>query len=204
MKSWLSVFILLIAIVLIPILIQFHWTRNAMAKFAKRHAMTYEKTWWNFFSIGKIHGEVGHQAFFMGSMSSNYGFGPELDKEYEEWNYPQMHINIKGMPGKLVIQRRMPSNAIGVLPRKTRMPILETGDEAFDSQFKVIGYKDETLPWLTARRRKTIVTFLSLEHYFVSNGGLRYGTSNTRTRLNEMEEAFAHLTAAQHELQKIQ
>jgi hypothetical protein len=207
MKSWLIFLIPLLVIVLVPILVLFQRTRLAMAKFAKRHAMTYEKTWWNLFGIGEIHGEVGHEAFFMGLMSSNYGFGPVAEQDYPEEKYPQMHIEIEGMPRKLVIQKRVPGrigNIVEVLSRKTGMPMLETGDEAFDSQFKVIGYKDEVLPWLTARRREAIAAFLSRENYDVSKGGLKYGTIKTHIRLDEMEEAFAHLTAAQRELQKVQ
>ena len=207
MKSWLTFFIALFVIVLIPIMIQFQLTRSAMAKFAKRHAMTYKKIWWNLFSIGEIHGEVDHETFSMGSMSSKYGFGPEVDQYYEEMKYPQMYINIKGMPRKMVINKRTPRR-IGYIAEvsssKARIPVLETGDEAFDSQFKVIGYKDEVLPWLTERRREVIAAFLSREHYHVSTGCLKYGNSKTRIRLDEMEEAFSHLIGAQRELQKAQ
>lgn len=207
MKNWLILFIPLVASVLVPILVQFQLTRRAMAEFAKRHVMTYEKPWWNLFSIGEIHGEAGHVAFYMGLMSSKYGFGPELDQEYEEMKYPQMHVNIEGMPRKLVIQRRMPSrigNIIEDPSQKTRMPIVKTGDESFDSQFKVIGYKDEALPWLTVQRREAIAAFLSRANYHVFKGGLTYGTAKIRMRLDEMEEAFAHLTSSQRELQKVQ
>ena len=207
MKSWLTFFIALFVIVLIPIMIQFQLTRSAMAKFAKRHSMTYKKIWWNLFNIGEIQGEVDYEVFSMGSMSSKYGFGPEVDQQYEEMKYPQMCIQIKGMPRKLVISKRTPSR-IGAIAEvssgKARIPVLETGDEAFDSQFKVIGYQDEVLPWLTARRREVIAAFLSRDHYHVSSGCLKYGTSKTRIRFDEMEEAFSHLTATQSELQKAQ
>ena len=174
-----------------------------MAEFSKRHAMKYQKPRRHLFGIGEIHGKVGREAFFMGLLSTKYDFGPVAEQDYPEEKATYMHTGIEGMPRKLVIRRRQPGrfgNIVEFLSSKTGIPMLKTGDEAFNSRFDVIGYKDEVLPWLTARRREIIASFLSHENCVVAKGGLECCFTKTYISLDDMEEAFAHLTAAQREL----
>ncbi len=203
MKSWLLFILLAVAVILVPVLIQFRWTRRAMAEFAKQHGMTYKNPRKALFSIGKIRGTVNQADFFMGMLPTNYSLGPVAEMDYPQEKFPYMYIAVNGMPQKLVIRRRVTGRVgaiIDTLSKRTGIPKLKTGDAAFDAQIDVIGYENEALPWLTALRRQIIVNFLSKRDYVVTRGGLAYSTGKTHIKREDLEEAFAHLTAAQREL----
>lgn len=74
--------------------------------------------------IGEIQGKVDHASFFMGILSKNYGFGPVAEQDYPEAKVPHMHIEIEGMPEKLIIRRRggKPSGMAMILASASHIP----------------------------------------------------------------------------------
>ncbi len=207
MKSWLIFLIPLLAIILGSVLIQFHWTRRAMAAFAKRHGVSYKNPGWNLFDIGELSGKIDAADFFMGEISTNYGFGPVTEQDNPDEKFTCMRLDVSGMPERMVIHRRG-NGKIGditdFLSHKTGIPMVKTGDAAFDSRFNVVGYPEEVLPWLTAQRRETMTAFLSRENCVATRGGLQCDMSRTHISIDDLEAALLHLTATRRALRKAQ
>ncbi len=204
MKSWLIFFIPPLFLILIFVLIQLQLTRNAMTEFAKKHNFTYKKPKFGaFFNTGGIHGSTNNVTFFMGMLSTNYGFGPVAEIDYADEKFLYMKINVNSMPNRLVISKREEGRFGKIIDKfsiMTGIPLIKTGDEAFDSKIKVIGYEKEVLPWLTEQRRKVIIDFLSKKNCVITQNGVACTLSKTRLSLKDLEETYTHLITTQVKL----
>lgn len=201
MKGWLIIFLTPLSIILLLVAVQLWQTRRAMEKFALQHGMSYVKSHIPFFGMGEIRGTVNGAVFFMGMMSRDYS--PEKgERDLSYRKYMSMHIEINGMPRKLIIEERVSDSMSRVTEARrsqTVTPLIRTGNADFDSRCSVYGHEEDALPWLTVRRKDTIAAILSREHCAFAKGGLLFSMSKTRLTLEDLEEVFAHLTEAQQE-----
>jgi hypothetical protein len=196
MKSWILIFLVPLAVLLSLVVFQLQLTRSAMASFAQKHGMTYVKSRVPLFGMGEIRGTVNGAAFFMGMLSMDHA--PEADeKDLSYRKYLSMHIEISGMPRKLIIEQRTSGSHVTDTRRsQTVTPPVRTGDADFDSKFCVYGIDKEVLTWLTAGRRRVIADILIRENCVIAKGGLIIPSSETRLTLQDMEEMYSHLSAA--------
>jgi len=205
-KSWLIWFIPPLLVILVAVAAQLYRTRRAMAEFARMHHFSYERPTGfpgALFGLGRVHGTIDHGQFTMGLQLITYDFGPSFEQRQPEEKSPGMHLTVDGMPHKMVIRKRE-AGRLGqlheLLSSRSKVPMVRTGDEDFDSRAEVVGYAEEVLPWLTPGRRAVLAAFVDKDGYVVTRGGLAYRNERTHIRLAEMEEALAWLLATQRKL----
>lgn len=104
------------------------------------------------------------------------------------------------MPDRLIICKQIKGNfgkIINKFSKITGLPLLKTGDDAYDAEVKTIGFANEAFPWLISQHKKAIIDFLSKNNCVISQKSEACSLHKTCLKLKYLEDTFSHLIEAQ-------